>query len=153
MFHYFNAKLFGKTPVWQLCDSSQMFDLIKFQNNSTWPDYNSAGISLDSWLKYNKITHRYAKKLLPIHLVLVLISSNWYRFHPFFLSISQVLSLCGINARELHLSKTCWELWLSDEQPHSDYKGQWQRPLCMVAVPNQTHRGINTLKNVYYKTN
>ena len=45
---------------------------------------------------------------------------------------------------QLHLSKACWELWLSDNQPHSDYNRQWKRTLCtgMVAVlqssqPNQ----------------
>ena len=41
-------------------------------------------------LKYSKITHRYATKL-SIHLVLVLKTSHWYRFHPFYLSISPVL--------------------------------------------------------------
>ena len=35
---------------------------------------------------------------------------------------------------QLHLSKACWELWLSDDQPHSDYYGQWQRAPCMLAV-------------------
>ena len=35
---------------------------------------------------------------------------------------------------QLHLSKACWELWLSDDQPHSDNKGQWQRELCILAV-------------------
>ena len=35
---------------------------------------------------------------------------------------------------QLHLSKACWELWLSDDQPHSDYNGQWQRALCILAV-------------------
>ena len=35
---------------------------------------------------------------------------------------------------QLHLSKACWELWLSDDQPHSDYNGQWQRVLCILAV-------------------
>ena len=35
---------------------------------------------------------------------------------------------------KLHLSKACWELWLSDDQPHSDYNGQWQRALCILAV-------------------
>ena len=35
---------------------------------------------------------------------------------------------------QLHLSKACWELWLSDDQPHYDYNGQWQRALCMLAV-------------------
>ena len=28
---------------------------------------------------------------------------------------------------QLHLSKACWKLWLSDDQPHSDYNGQWER--------------------------
>ena len=93
MFHYFNAKLLGKysqTPVWQLCESCQILDLINFQNNLTWHNSNTARISLDSRLKYSKITHRYAKKL-SIHLVLVLKTSHWYRFHPFYLSISPVL--------------------------------------------------------------
>ena len=49
------------TPVWQLCDSCQILDLINFQNNLTLPNSNTAGISLDSRLKYSKITHRYAK--------------------------------------------------------------------------------------------
>ena len=35
---------------------------------------------------------------------------------------------------QLHLSKACWELWLSDDQPHSDYNGQWQRAVCILAV-------------------
>ena len=38
-FHYFNAKLLGKysqTPVWQLGDSCQIFDLINFK--TTWLD-------------------------------------------------------------------------------------------------------------------
>ena len=64
IFHYFNAKLFGKysqTPVSQLGDSCQILDLIDFLNNLTWPNSNSAGISLDSRLRYSKITHRYAK--------------------------------------------------------------------------------------------
>ena len=50
IFYYFNAKLLGKysqTPVWQLCDSCQILDLINFQSNLTWPNSNTAGISLD----------------------------------------------------------------------------------------------------------
>ena len=35
--------------------------LINFKNNLTWPNSNTAGIRLDSKLKYSKITHRYAK--------------------------------------------------------------------------------------------
>ena len=76
--HYFNAKLLGKysqTPVWKLCDSCQIRDRTNFQNNLSWPNSNTAGISLDYRLQYSKITHRYAKK--PIHLVLVMITSHW----------------------------------------------------------------------------
>ena len=39
IFHYFNAKLLGKysqTPVWHLCDSCQILDLINFK--TTWLD-------------------------------------------------------------------------------------------------------------------
>ena len=63
IFHYFNAKLLGiysQTSFWQLCDSWHI-DLINVQNNLTWPNSHSAGISLDSRLKNSKITHRYAK--------------------------------------------------------------------------------------------
>ena len=64
-FRYFNAKLLGKysqTLLWQLCNSCQIIDLINFQNNLTWLNSNTAGISLDSTrLKYSKITHMYAK--------------------------------------------------------------------------------------------
>ena len=35
---------------------------------------------------------------------------------------------------QLHHSKACWELWLSDDQPHSDNNGQWQRALCILSV-------------------
>ena len=64
-----------------LFDSCQILDLINFQNNLTLPNYNTAGISLDSTcsrLKYSTIIHRYAKKL-SIHLVLVLKTSHWYQ--------------------------------------------------------------------------
>ena len=40
------------------CDRCQILDLINFQNNLTWPNSNTAGISLDSRLKNSKITHR-----------------------------------------------------------------------------------------------
>ena len=82
--------------------------------------------SLDYWLKYNKITRRYANNS-PISWFLYLklpIDTDFIHF------ICQFHQSCGINAREyfqgqLHLSKACWELWLSDGQPHSDYNGQW----------------------------
>ena len=35
---------------------------------------------------------------------------------------------------QLHFSKACWELWLSEDQPHSDYNGRWQMALCILAV-------------------
>ena len=44
------------TAMWQLSISWPN----QFQNNLTWPS-NTAGISLDSRLEYNKITHRYAE--------------------------------------------------------------------------------------------
>ena len=51
---------------------------------------------------------------------------------------------------QLHLSKACWELWLSDDQPHSDYNGRghcahWQS----CKVPNQTHRGMKKIRKMY----
>ena len=39
----------------------KLFDLINFQNKLTWPNSNTAGISLDYRLTHSKITHRYAK--------------------------------------------------------------------------------------------
>ena len=59
---------------------------------------------------------------------------------------SSCLQSCGINVREcfhmgqLHLSKACWGRWLSDDQPHSDYNGQWQRALCIVSVPQSSQQ-------------
>ena len=105
---------------------------LNFQNKKT---SNIPEISPGSVLKYSKITHRYAKEL-SIHLVLVLKTSHWYRFHPFYLSISPVLwhKCQRVFLGQLHLSRACWELWLSDDQPHSDYNGQWQRALCILAV-------------------
>ena len=76
--------------------------------------------------------------------------------------ICQFHQSCGINAREcfqgqLHHRKACWELRLSEGQPHSDYNGQWQRALCMMAVlySSQPNPQMNKQKkeNVCYKTN
>ena len=52
---------------------------------------------------------------------------------------------------QLHLSKACWELSLSDDQPHSDYNGQWQRALCMLAVlqSSQPNPQRNEKGNMY----
>ena len=58
-----NCFKYFRTSVWQLCDSCQIHDLINFQNNLTWFDSNTAGISLDSRLNYSKITPSYAKNL------------------------------------------------------------------------------------------
>ena len=54
---------------------------------------------------------------------------------------------------QLHPSKACWELWLSDDQPHSDYNGQWQMALCILAVlqssqPNP-QRNENKFRKMY----
>ena len=90
----------------------------------------------------------YTKKL-PIHSILVLITSHWYGFHPLYLSISPVLwhkfMPESVFMDQLHLNKACWELWLSGDQPHSDYNGQWQRALCMVAVLQSSQP--NTYRN------
>ena len=132
IFHYFNTNLLGK-------NSQLLFDScvksVKFKTN--WLDQIPTLLesSVGSWLRYSKITHRYAKDS----------SFTWFLYlklpidTDFIHSICQFHQSCGINAREnlkcqLHLSKACWELWLSDGQPHSDYNGQWQRALCMMAV-------------------
>ena len=150
MFHYFNAKLFGKyykTPVWELCDICQILDLINFQNNLTWPNSNTAGISLDSWLKYSKITHRHAKKL-SIHLVLAPIYFHWYRFYPFYLSTSTVLwhkcqrvFSCASCTSARHagsfdfLMTSLILITINNGRKHCAW---WQS----CKVPNQIHRGI-----------
>ena len=154
MFHYFNAKLLGKysqTPVWQLCDSCQILDLINFQNNLTWPNSNMLESSLDSRLKYSKITHMYAKKL-SIHLVLVLKTSHWYRFHPFYLSISPVLwHKCQIifswasctSARHAGrfdcLMTSLILITMDNDRGHCAY-------LQSCKVTNQIHRGMQKRK-------
>ena len=57
----------------------------------------------------------------------------------------------SVSMGQLHLSKACWELWLSDDQPHSDYNGQWQRALRMVAVlqSSQPIPQRNTKRKMY----
>ena len=97
--HNFNVKLLGKyaqTPVWQLCDSCQMFHLIDFQNNLTWPNSNTPEIRLDSRLKYNKMNHRYAKKNSPFTWLLywkLSIDTDFIHF------ICQFHVSCGMHAR------------------------------------------------------
>ena len=48
----------------------------------------------------------------------------------------------------LNPCKACLEIWLFDEQPHSDDNGQWQRTLSALKckVSNPTHRGIENWK-------
>ena len=52
---------------------------------------------------------------------------------------------------QLHLSKACWELWLSDDQPHSNYNGQWQTVLCILAVlqSSQPYTQRNKKRKMY----
>ena len=61
---------------------------------TTWrPNSNTTEISLDSGMKYSKISHIYAKNM-SIHLALVLKTFHWYEFHPFYLSILPVRWQC-----------------------------------------------------------
>ena len=118
--------------MWQLPDSWPN----QFQNNLnlTWPS-NTAGISLDSRLEYSKITHRYAK-VSPFTWFLCWKLPIDTDFIHFICHFHQAVALMpeSVLMGHLHLGKACWELWLSDAQPHSDYNGQWQRALCMLAV-------------------
>ena len=116
--------------MWELSNSWPN----QFQNNLTWPS-NTAGISLDSRLEYSKITHRYAK-ISPF---------TWFLCWKLPIDTDSIHFIChfhqavtkmpeSVLMSQLHLSKACWELWLSDDQLHSDYNGQWQRALCILAV-------------------
>ena len=115
--------------MWQLSNSWPN----QFQNNLTWPS-NTPGISLDSWLEYSKITHMYAK-VSPFTWFLCWKLPIDTDFIHFICHFHQAVIKCqSVLMDQLHLSKACWELWLSDDQPHSDYNGQWQRALCTLAV-------------------
>ena len=120
------------------CLTADILDLINFQNNLTWPNSNTAVISLDYRLKYSTATHRYAKNYPFTWFLHWKFLTDMDFIHFICQSVSPVACTCGINASvflgQLHISKACWELWLSDDQPHSNYNGQWQRALCMVAV-------------------
>ena len=150
IFKYFKAELLGKysqTPIRQLCDSCQIIEQINIQNNMTWPNSNTAGISLDSRLKYSKITHRYWKEL-SIHLVLVMITSHWYRFHPIYLSNSPVLwhkcqrmftwASCTSARHAGSFDCLMTSLILITMDNGRGHCALWQS----CKVPNQTHRGI-----------
>ena len=70
-------------------------------------------------------------------MVLVLKTYQWYRFHRFYMSISPVLwhkFQRVFSTASCTSTNACWELWLSDDQPHSDYDGQWQMALYMMVV-------------------
>ena len=162
IFHYFNIKLLGKysqTPVWQVCyvTAVKCFDLIDFHNNlMTWPNSNTAGICLDSRLKYSIITYRYAKKTS---------SFTWFLLwklpidRDFSHLICQFHQPCGINARNCFQGPAAPQqgmlgVWLSDDQPHFDYNGQWQGDCARwhsCIDPNQTHRGIKEMKKCAIK--
>ena len=118
--------------MWQLSDSWPN----QFQNNLnlTWPS-NTAGISLDSRLEYSKITHRYAKVSLFTWFLCWKLPIDTDFIH-FICHFHQAVTEMPENVLmgQLHLSKACWELWLSDDQPHSDYNGQWQMALCKFST-------------------
>ena len=152
IFRYFNVKLlvkYSQTPVLRLCDSCQILVIINFQNNLTWPNSNTAPISLHSRLKYSKITHRYAKKTLH-SLGSLLITSNC-QFHQSW----------GINARKCFLGPVApqqgmlgtlivwWPALFS-------LQWQWQRVLCMVAVLQSSQlnpQRNKKMESICYKTN
>ena len=122
----------------------------QFQNNLnlTWPS-NTAGISLDSWLEYSKITHRYAK-VAPF---------TWFLCWNFLLiQISSILSVIftrlwlkcqrvfwwasctpARHAGSFHCLMTSLILITMDNgRGHFAY---WQS----CKVPNQTHRGMKKI--------
>ena len=128
--------------MWQLPNSWH----INFQNNLTWPNSNAAGISLDSRLKYNEITNRYAKKLhslgscsdnFPlIHISSIYLSISaglWHKCHRVF--------SCASCTPARHagsfgcLMTTLILITMANGTGHCVW-----RQSCKV--PNQTHRGI-----------
>ena len=142
--HYFNAKLPGK----------YFLDPINFQNKLTWPNSNTAGISLDSRLKYSEITHRYAK-VSPFTWFLywkLPIDTDFSHF------ICQFHQFCSINARECFerpaalqqrragsfdsLMTSLFRITMDNGRGHCAY---WQ----YCNVPNQTHRGMKSNWKTY----
>ena len=141
--------------MWQLSNISPDY----FQNNLTWPNSNTAGISLDSRPKCNKITHRYAKNS----------PDTWFLYWKlpidtdFIHFICQFLQACGINARE------CFQGLAAPQQGMLGALIVW-RPasfwlqLTMAEGTVHWHDGISAKfptkpteewkkENVYYKTN
>ena len=124
---------------------------LNFQNNQT---SNIPEISPDSVLNYSKITHRYAKNS-PFTWLLywkLPIDTDFIHF------ICQFHQSCGINAREFSWASctSARHAGSFDCLPHSDYNGQWQRALCILAVlqssqPNSQRNKRNG--NVCYETN
>ena len=116
--------------MWQLSNSWP-----NFQNHLNWPNSITAGINLDSRLKYSKITHRYAKNSPFTSFLYWKLPNDTY----FIRFICQFNQLCGINDRYFFHGPAApqqgmlgalivwWpaSFWLRE---------QWQRVLCMVAV-------------------
>ena len=91
---------------------------------------------------------------LSIHLVLVLKTSHWYRFHPFYLSISPVLwhkcqrvSKASCTSARHAGSFDCLmaSLILITMDNGRGHCAWWQS----CTVPNQTHRGNNKKGKMY----
>ena len=86
-------------------------------------------------------------------------TSYWYRFHPFYLSFSP-----GCDCLRVFWSASCTSARHAGsfdclkDQPHSDYNGQWQMALCILAVlqssqPNpqrneKKHRNMYAIKQI-----
>ena len=118
-------------------DSCQILDLINFQNNLTWPTLLES-VQILGWNTVKLLTGMQKKPLhslgsctenFPLIQISSILSVN-FLISPVLWHKCQTVFWLG----QLHLSKACWELWLSDDQPHSDYNGQWQMALCVVAV-------------------
>ena len=141
-----------KNPVWQLCDSCQILDLINFK--TTWPS-NTVGISLDSRLEHSKITHRYAK-VSPF---------TWFLCWKLPIDTDFIHFICHFHQAVTWMPE-CFDGSAAPKQgmlgalivwwPASFWL-QWQRALCIMAVlqssqPNP-QRNEKHLENVCYKTN
>ena len=145
--HYFNAKLLGKysqTPVWQLWYSCQILHLISFQNNLTWPNSDTVGVEGLGW---NTVKLLFGMQKNPSLF-------TWFLYWKLPVDRDVIHFIChfhqsgGINARECFHGPAApqsvmlgalivwWptSIWC--------FNWQWQKALCMGAVPNETRRGI-----------
>ena len=157
IYHYFNAKLLGicsKTPVWQMCDSCEILNLESIFK-TTWLPTLLESVKILGWNTLKLLTGMqkslhslgFCTENLPLIQISSILSVNftilWHRCQ-------------SVLMGQLHLSKACWELWLSDDQPHSDYNGQWQTALCILGVLQSSQpnpKRIKKMENVCYKTN